>query len=249
MSLAQLQEATAFLVRFPEQGRGEDWAAFVNRYDLTDTEIAQLHHVAHDNQVVKYGRKLRRFRFVDVADALPAPEGILGKELFETLWFQHFEPIASGIPTEDLAHDFLWFLCDNAEASALVAAKGPEHAPEFLRFLALQTSLSHHPEAWRMRPLPSESVLTHGAVCPLALYYDVPKWIQTESDDGYRGARRAPKPFYYVLLLKDDDSEPSLFAIDKSVHDFLQAQLENPTASPARPAVYADLVRAGICRE
>lgn len=249
MSLAQLQAATAFLVRFPEAGRGADWDQFISRYELDPKEAAQLHAIAHNNQVIKYGKKLRRFRFVDAADALPAPESILGAALFEKLWFEHFEPIAAGIATENLTHDFLEFLCKNPVAIDVIAKEGPQHAPEFLNFIYLETSLAHQPDAWRNRPLPGGSVLLHGAICPLALNYDIPKLIQKESKDGYRKARRAPKPFYYVLLLKDGDQEPSLFAIDKSVYQFLKAQLEKPETSPERPAVYADLVSAGLCRK
>lgn len=248
MSLAQLQAAAAYLVRFPEEGRGADWDAFVKRYDLTETEIAQLHHVAHDNQVTKYGKKLRRFRFVDAADALPDPEAILGEELFKRLWFDHFEPVAYGVATENLAHDFLKFLSTDAATKALIAAEAPAHAAEFLEFIYLQTSLAHDPHEWRASTLPEGSLLTHAAVCPLALHYDVPKWLEKDVDDGYRKAKRAPKPFYYVLLLKGDETEPSLFKIDKSVHAFLKAQLTDPAKSPERPEVYQDLVKAGVCK-
>lgn len=248
MSLSQLQAATAYLVRFPEKGRGKEWDAFVKDFELTETEIAQLHHVAHNDQVTKYGKKLRRFRFVDAADALPDPEAILGEKLFETLWFEHFEPIAFGVATENLAHDFLKFLCTDANAKAIVAKDAPAHAPEFLEFMHVQMSMGHDPDGWRTRALPEGSLLTHGAICPLAMHYDVPKWIEKDVDDGYRKAKRAPKPFYYVLLLKEDDEEPSLFAIDKSVYAFLSAQLKDPATSPERPNVYADLVKAGVCK-
>ncbi len=249
MSLSQLQAATAFLVRFPERGRGSSWPSFVGQYDLTEREIAQLYHVAHNEQVVKYGKKLRRFRFVDVADALPTPEAILGKELFEKLWFDYFEPVAAGIATEDLAHDFLKFLNQDAMALALIAGEAPVYASEFLHFLYVEMSLGHRSNEWLKKPLPEGSLLNHAAICPLALYYNVPQVIQKESEAAYRKMRRATKPFYYVLLLKAGEDEPSLFAIDKSVYDFLVAQLSSPTSHDARPAVYNDLVAAGICRQ
>lgn len=248
MSLEQLQVATAYLVRFPEKGRGAEWETFVRGYDLNETEIAQLHHVASDNQVSKYAKKLRRFRFVDAADALPDPEAILGAELFEKLWFVHFEPVAYGVATENLAHDFLQFLCTNAVAKAVITAEAPAHASEFLYFIHAQTSLGHDSNGWRAKKLPEKSLLMHGAVFPMALHYDVPKWIEKDVEDGFRKAKPASKPFYYVLLLKGDESEPSLFKIDKKVYDFLSAQLTDPSTSPPLPEVYDDLVRAGVCR-
>lgn len=248
MSLAQLQAATAFLVRFPEKGRGSEWQSFVNQYDLSADEAAQLYHVAHSSQVEKYGKKLRRFRFVDVVEALPTPEAVLGAKLFETLWFEHFEPIAAGIPTEDLAHDFLQFLHEDLRARALIAAEAPPYASDLLQFLYFQTSLEHRREDWLNRSLPSGSLLTHAAICPLALYYDVPKAMKKEDDYAYRKMRRATKPFYYLLLLKPGSDAPSLFAIDKSVYDFFSAQLTHPTMNSTRPAIYADLVAAGICK-
>lgn len=247
MTLAQLQEATAFLVRFPEKGRGLEWDAFVGGYDLTYREAAQLHHVAHNAQVTKYGKKLRKFRYVDVVEALPAPETILGEELFEQLWFDHFEPIAAGIATENLADEFLKFLTVNPEARGIIHRKGPAHAEEFLSFLAAETSFENEPEVWRQRSVPPGSVLTHAALHPMAFHYDVPKLIQKDSDKTLRSPKRAPKPFYYVLVLKDGQERPALFAIDRAVYEFLKAQLEDPSRSPERPAVYADLVKAGLC--
>lgn len=247
MSLAQLQAASAYLVRFPERGRGGDWSAFAHNYELTDEELMNLYHVAHCGQVVKYGKKLRRFRFVDVAEALPAPERILGEQLFEQLWFDYFEPVAADIPAEDLPYEFLRFLNENVTARHLIAKQAPPHAPDFLRFLYNEESLRHRAQEWLARPLPEGSVLAHHAVIPMALNYNVPQEIQEPSDNGYRDAILGTTPYYYVLLLKKSEVEPSLFAIDREVYEFLVAQLTEPRNSPARPALYADFVRVGLC--
>lgn len=248
MSLAQLQAAAAYLVRFPEKGRGDEWQSFLSQYDMTEAEIAQLHHVAHSEQVAKYGKKLRRFRYVDAADALPTPEVVLGAELFETLWFDHFEAVAAGVPTEDLAHEFLRFLNEDAAARALIAEQAPPYAFEVLQFCYYQTSLEHRRDEWLNRSVPQGSLLTHAAIVPLMLSYDVPKAMKKEGDDPFKKMRRSTKPFYYVLLLRPDREESSLFAIDKSVYDFFNAQLTQPSSATTLPAVYADLVAAGICK-
>lgn len=248
MSLLQLQTATATLVRFPEQGCEELWENFVSQYQLSTDEQLMLHHIAQNAQVIKYGKKLRYFRFSDTVESLPSMETLLGTQLFEELWFDYFEPNAGGVAAEDLTHDFLSFLYNDSQARALIKKEGSEYAEDFLNFLYHETSLEEHNHSWRTKPLPEGSLLSHGAVCPLQLSCDVPRYLKKMENQKLDLKSIKRKKIFYVLALKKEESWPSLFAIDKDVYQFLCDQLQNPGDEPQLPAVYPNLVEAGICR-
>ncbi len=248
MSLSQLQEATAALVRFPEQGRHDAWEHFVSRFQLTADEQFMLHHIAHNVQVMKYGRKLRYFRFSDTIESLPSIEALLGTQLFEKLWFDHFEPSAGCVATENLTLDFLNFLREDSQTIDLLKDEAPEFATDFVNFLYFETSMEEHGDAWMKKTLPEGSLLNHGAVCPLELNCDVPQLLKDIADNKFDREGLQRKKVYYVLALKEEASLPSLFAIDKNVYQFLFNQLHSPQETSDLPAVYKNLIKAGICR-
>lgn len=247
MSLSQLQTAAARLVRFPEEGRDQAWQSFADQFDLTQKERFMLHHVAHNMQVVKYGRKLRYFRFSDTIESLPNLEIVLGQEFFEKLWYEYFEPRSGNIPTEELTVEFLAFLRNDPHAKAILAEESPDYAEDFIHFLYCESSLEQHGETWRQRKLPTGTLLAHGAVCPMRLEYDVPQMIKKIADDIFDPKDIKRKTVYYVFALKDDALSPSLFSIDKEVYQFFSNQLANPEKSTRLPVVFGDLVKAGIC--
>lgn len=247
MSLSQLQTAAARLVRFPEEGRDSSWNGFVPQFDLTVRERLMLHHVAHNMQVLKYGKKLRYFRFSDTIESLPNLEVILGTALFEKLWFDYFEPQAGEAATEELTVKFLAFLRTDCHAQALLAKEAPPYAKDFIHFLYYENSFEQQGDSWRQRKLPTGTLLAHGAVCPLQMEYDVPQLMQKIADEAFDPQGVARKTVYYVLALKDGALSPSLFSVDHEVYRFLSSQLTDPHKSIGHPMVYNNLVKAGIC--
>lgn len=197
--------------------------------------------MADCKQVMKYGQKLREFRYMDATAELRLLTTVLGETLVERLWFDGFEPKAGALGAEELAEGFLRFLDTDRAARRLVRSKAPPYAGELVRYLALESSMANHWDRWMARPVPENSVLAHAGFALQRFDYDVPEFVRNPK-------RRRPRrrPTKYLLVVGERYALPSVFEIDEEAFTFLERQVSGLGEGTERPKIYAELLKLGL---
>jgi len=250
MSLSELQKATAALIRFPEQGRQAMFEDFSAEFDLEKSEREQLLCLSKNHQLIRFGKKLRGFRFGDTADELQVLENVLGKDLFEILWFDHFEPQAAHVDTEDLTSSFVQFIANDKASQLKIADSKAEYTRDLVDFLALESSMVHQSEKWTEQSIPENTELKSMNFEIIQLNYDIPQFLETLHSQEFDVTKIRENPPNQIALsyLRHPGDLPEIYKITRDVSSFLSAQKQGVDAAKPQHKYYKELVKVGICK-
>ncbi|MBI1861172.1 MAG: hypothetical protein HYR96_09675 [Deltaproteobacteria bacterium] len=125
MSLLQFQIGLAELIRLPTMNRGFEFAAFLDRFDLTEIEKRRLKMLSEDPKVVKYGNSMAGVRWETPEMQLRLAHRLIPKNALEHLYRDIFEPQAVGVHLHDLTDRFLGCLLEDPEAGKVLSEAAP----------------------------------------------------------------------------------------------------------------------------